>query len=444
MTSTKDSDSLRVPPGSLGLPLIGETLSFFLDSQFANKRHEKYGPIFKTNILGSPTIFAKGGDVNRFILTNENKYFVNSLPPSTKALIGADSLSTQTGDKHFNRRKILYQAFQPRALAEYATTIQEITHQYLVRWARMGTLTWYPELRNYTFDVACKFLVGLNSASETNLGNLYDSWIAGLFTPSLPLPWTKFGRALSSRKKLLKEIETLILQRQQTLNPGSDALGLLLQAQDDEGNSLPIDELKNQILTLLFGGHGTLTSALASFCLLLAQHPEVLSRCRAEQLQLGTSEKLTQQDLREMKYLDQVLQEVLRLIPPVGGGFRKVIQTCQFNGIEFPEGWSVIYEISFTHLDTSVYTQPELFQPERFNSNQVESHNKPFSYIPFGGGLRECIGKEFARLEMKLFAAQLVQNYDWKLLPSQNLEIEALPIPRPKDNLKVYFKRLKS
>lgn len=432
----KASSSLPLPPGNLGLPIIGETLAFLVDSQFAEKRHQQYGSIFKTRILGSPTIFVHGSEVNRFVLTNENKYFVNNLPTSTKTLLGSMALSVQVGTEHQNRRKLLYQAFQPRALARYVNTIEEITQRYLHKWTEMETLTWYPELRSYTFDIACKFLVGVDFAAQTQLGHLFEIWSNGLFSFSPPLPWTQFGRALRSRQQLLSQIEVIIRQRQQEQNPPEDTLSLLLQAKDESGNRLSLEELKDQVLILLFAGHETLTSALASFCLLLAQHPEVHARCRQEQQQLE-SETLTLEKLKRMTYLEQVLQEVLRLIPPVGGGFRKVISTCDFCGYQFPQGWNLIYQIPRTHLDNSLYAQAEQFDPERFNPERMENGGKPFSYLPFGGGLRECLGKEFARLEMKIFAALLTHCYKWKLSPSQNLQMVRTPVPHPQDGLRV-------
>ncbi len=102
---------MALPPGSLGLPLIGDTLNFLQDSQFAKKRHQQYGPIFKTSIFGQPTVFMSGQEASLFVLTNDNQYFVMSFPASTKALLGPLSLPLQTGANHQNRRKLLYQAF---------------------------------------------------------------------------------------------------------------------------------------------------------------------------------------------------------------------------------------------------------------------------------------------------------------------------------------------
>lgn len=436
------ADSLPLPPGKFGLPFIGETLSFLQDPNFAQKRHQKYGSIFKTHLFGRPTLLMIGAEANRFLLTHENQYFVTSWPPSTSRLLGSGSVSVQRGTEHQKRRKLLSQAFQPRALAGYATTMEQITHRYLDKWEKLSTLTWYPELRNYTLDIACKLIVGTESGSQSKLGEWFKIWCDGLFTVPLPMPWTKFGRALRCRQLLLGEIGNIIQQRQQEAF-SQDTLGLLLQA-EDEGKSLSLDELKEQLLTLLFAGHETLTSAIASFCLLLAQHPEILATARTEQKHLGIEEPLTLEHLNQMTYLEQVLQEVLRLIPPVGGGFREVLKQCEFNGYSIMPGWSVLYQIGKTHQDSSVYQQPEQFDPERFSAARSEHKSKPFGYVPFGGGIRECLGKEFAKLEMKIFAALLVRHYEWELLPNQSLELVMIPTPHPQDNLQVSFRRIQS
>jgi cytochrome P450 len=441
MTTTHVKRSLPLPPGSFGLPLIGETIGLLRDPNFVDKRYERYGSIFKTHLFGRPTVYMLGAEANRFLLTNENQNFSISWPYSTKVLLGPASLSVQTGDVHQKRRKLLSQAFQPRALAGYVSSMADITRSYLHKWERLETLKWYPELRKYTFDVACKLLVGTDAATDSHFAELFEEWCEGLFTIPVPLPWTKFGRALRCRQQLLKRIEEIVLKRQQQPSSSQDALELLLQARDEDGNSLSVQELKDQVLLLLFAGHETLTSALASLCLLLAQHPEVLANARAEQQHLGFEEPLTLEHLKQMTYLEQVLKEVLRVIPPVGGGFREVLKPCEFNGYLIPQGWSALYQVGRTHKDSSVYTQPERFDPQRFIPERSEDKAKPFSHIPFGGGVRECLGKEFAKLEMKLFAALLIRQYEWELLPEQNLDMIMIPTPHPRDGLQVKFRR---
>ena len=434
-------NSLPEPPGGDGVPFIGETIGFLTDPNFNQKRIAKYGKIYKTNIFGRPTAIMIGSEANTFLFRNENKYVVSTWPKSTRVLLGKESLSVNNGNFHTSRRKLLYQAFQPRALASYIPTMEKITQDYLRKWEQLGTLTWYPELRNYTFDIASNLFVSTDGGSQTSMGHYFEDWCAGLFTIPISLPWTKFGKALKARQKLLENLEQIILKRQQADNPGDDALGLLIQAEDEEGNSLSMEELKDQVLLLLFAGHETLTSAIASFCLLTAQHPKVLQRLREEQDRLNITSTPTLEDIKSMTYLEQVLKEVMRIIPPVGGGFREVIATFEFGGYRIPKGWGIQYQIAQTHKDEAIYPESDRFDPDRFAPDRPADKQASFGYIPFGGGLRECLGKEFARLEMRLFASKLLQDYEWELLPKQNLELVTVPTPHPRDGLKINFRR---
>ncbi|MEL6929702.1 MAG: cytochrome P450 [Cyanobacteria bacterium J06600_6] len=439
MTNNSTINSLPEPPGEKGLPLIGETISFFTDPNFNRKKQEKYGRIYQTNIFGNPTVISIGADANTFLFRNENKYVVSTWPKSTRILLGKESLAVNSGSFHTSRRKLLYQAFQPRALSSYIPSMEKITNAYLQKWMQMESLTWYPELRDYTFDIASNLFVSTDGGAQTPLGHHFEAWCAGLFTLPLSLPWTKFGKALKARQKLLENIESIIVKRQQSSDPGEDALGLLIQAEDEAGNSLTIAELKDQILLLLFAGHETLTSAIASFCLLTAQHPEVMERLRAEQDRLNITGTPTLEDFKKMTYLDMVLKEVMRLVPPVGGGFRKAIQDFELGGYRIPEGWTIQYQIAQTHQDSDLYPESDRFDPERFSAENAVDQQASFGYIPFGGGLRECLGKEFARLEMRLFASKLLKDYQWSLIPEQNLDLITVPSPRPRDGLKVKF-----
>lgn len=440
--TTSDPKSLPVPPGNFGLPWLGETISFLNDSDFSSKRQQQFGSIFKTRLFGKNTIFISGALANRFLFTKEQETFQATWPLSTRILLGPNSLATQMGELHRSRRKILYQAFLPRALEGYLPKMEVIIQQYLNKWEQVDKLIWYPQLRQLTFDIASTLFMGQSASQNPQLFSWFETFIRGLFSLPIPLPNTAFGKSQRARRLLLAELERIIKARQQTPASEEDALGMLLAARDENDRPLSLAELKDQILLLLFAGHETLTSAISSFCLLMAQHPEIREKVRQEQSQLNLSTPLSSETLKQMPYLDQVLQEVLRLIPPVGGGFRELIKDCEFQGFHFPKGWLVSYQISRTHADPTLYPDPDRFDPERFSPEGSASKNPPFAHVPFGGGLRECLGKEFARLEMKLFATRLIEQFDWELLLDQDLQMVVTPSPRPKDNLRVKLQRL--
>ena len=101
-----------------------------------------------------------------------------------------------------------------------------------------------------------------------------------------------------------------------------------------------------------------------------------------------------------------------------------------------------MYQIGKTHQEQNIYKNPENFEPQKFDIDRAEDKSKPFSYVPFGGGIRECLGKEFAKLEMKIFAALLLRGYEWELVPGQDLDLVMIPTPRPRDYLKVVFRSI--
>jgi cytochrome P450 len=433
------SASHPLPPGSFGLPLIGETPSFLLDRNFAYKRFQKYGPIFKTQILGRPTVVMVGPEANRFILSSDMHRFSwrEGWPNTFKELLG-ESLFLQEGDQHRRNRKLLMPAFHGPALANYVTAMERIIKTYLEKWERLGTFTWFGELKQMTFEIASTLLIGSEPDQMTAcLSQWFSELTTGLFAVPVRWSWTPYGKALRARDQLLAHIEQAVLKRQS--EPAQDALGLLVQSRDEEGNGLSMEEIKVQALLMLFAGHETTTSMLASLCMALAQHPDVLARVRAEQQALAIDGSVTLEQLKQMTYTEQVLREVERLYPPIGGGFRGVVEEFEFNGYYVPKGWQALYQISSSHKDSRVYPEPERFDPDRFSPERAEHKKQEFSLVGFGGGPRICLGIAFAQMEMKIFAAHLLRYYDWELLPKQNLTLDPVPTLHPRSGLKVKF-----
>jgi cytochrome P450 len=174
----------------------------------------------------------------------------------------------------------------------------------------------------------------------------------------------------------------------------------------------------------------------------LARHPEILQRTREEQLQLARAGSLNLEQLGQMPYLEQVLLEVERLHPPVGGGFRGVVKPFEYQGFYVPAGWRALYSIFATHSIPEIYPKPDNFNPDRFSPQRQEQKQRSFSLIGFGGGSRICVGLAFAKMEMKIVAAHLLRSYRWEILPNQSLDPVYIPTNRPKNGLQVRFSPL--
>jgi len=434
---------MQLPPGSFGLPLIGETLQFLFDPKYAEKRYAQYGAISKTRLLGRPTVFMTGPEAVEFVLSSHSDRFSwkEGWPDTFKTLLG-ESLFVQDGAEHQRNRRLMMPAFHGAALAKYVSTMESITQQYLAKWQQQGEFIWLNEFKQLTFEIASQLLIGASPGNEVaRLSKLFATLSQGLFA-ILPvaLPITTFGKAIAARNQILQHITKVVQQRQQ--NPTDDVLSLLIQAQDEAGNRFSLKELTDQSMLMLFAGHETTTSMLTWLCLELGRHPEVLARARQEQLALAKTGVLNLEQLGKMPYLEQILSEVERLHPPASGGFRGVVKPFEFNGYHVPAGWLVLYSIMLTHKLADIYPNPTQFDPDRFSQDRQEHKQKPFSLIGFGGGFRVCLGIAFAKLEMKIVAAQLLRSYEWEILPGQSLETVLIPTQRPKDGLRVKFKSL--
>ena len=430
------TQNLPLPPGSSGLPLIGETISFVLDKNFADKRIKKYGNIFRTHILGQPTVVMSGTDANEFILSSHFDYFSwrEGWPANFRELLG-ESLFLQEGEEHRRNRKLLMPAFHGPALQNYFQTMVEICDRSLEKWSELEEFTWFPLMKQMTFAIASALLLGSEPGHETErLSKLFTQITQGLFAFPIPLPWATYSKALKARDQLLAHIETAIQDRRE--NPRNDALGLLLQSRDEEGNALSEAEIKVQALLMLFAGHETTTSMLISLAMSLAQYPDVWQKARAEQEAIS-SETLTFEHLKQMPYLSQILKEIERLYPPVAGGFRGVLKPFEFQGYHVPAGWKVLYQMKGAHQDSKIYSHPEQFDPDRFSPERNENKKVEYSLVGFGGGPRICLGMAFAQMEMKIFAARLLQNYHWELLPNQDLTMEPISTLHPRSGLQV-------
>lgn len=437
MTKKELETKKKLPPGNLGLPWIGETLSFLTDPNFIDKRQKLYGSIFQTKILGRPTVIAIGSEANRFIMSTGAENFSNDgWPDSFQTLLGKQALVLQEGVEHQRNRKLLMPTLHGKALAHYITTMEKISIAYLRSWEEMGCITWFPQFRKMTFDISSNLLIG-SEPGETNecLFQWFLEVSKGLFAFPLPWRWTPFGKALEARAKILDYIETAMATRE--LSPKEDVLTLLMQVRDERGKGLTASEIKSQTLALLLGSIGNTASMLTCMCMALAQHPDILAKARIEQQEIVREEPLKLEHLKQMTYLEQILKEVERRYPPVGAGFRRVIKPFVFKGYYVPQNWNVMYSIIGTHNESRIYPEPKRFDPERFSPENMGSLLTDFNLIGFGGGNRNCIGIAFAKTLIKVFTSHLIRHYNWELLPKQNLTLNSIPILCPRSGLKV-------
>lgn len=439
MSTTRDAttpiDSPRLPPGSRGLPLLGETLEFLRSpNDFIDRRIARHGKVFCSHVLGKQTVFLLGAEASHWIFAGEGRYLENEWTPAIRKLLGARSLSLITGDEHRQRRKLLAPHFKRTGIRDAIPPMVAVTRAHLDRWAHdaeRGPITAVPRVRAMIFEIAATYLFGRIDDLGVDLDTFsrdFDTWVGGLFV-ALPIavPFTRFARAMAARRRIFALLADLVARRAARPDPAPSVLATLLQVRDEHDRPLPNSTIVDELQLLLFAGHDTTVTSTTNILYHLADHPEAMARAHAEQDALS-DRAYTFETLRAMPWLDAVIKESMRLIPPIGGAFRVMLEDAEFHGFTIPAGWRVVVGPRGAHRELEQWPDPDRFDPRRFLP--VADDRPPFAWIPFGGGPRVCLGQHFAMLEMHVVLAMLLREFEWTLAPGQDLSFSAIPLPR--------------
>uniref|UniRef100_A0A8C0ISX9 Cytochrome P450 family 26 subfamily C member 1 n=1 Tax=Chelonoidis abingdonii TaxID=106734 RepID=A0A8C0ISX9_CHEAB len=291
--------------------------------------------------------------------------------------------------------------------------------------------------------VAARVLLGLSLEEKQfkDLAKTFEQLVENLFSLPLNIPFSGLRKGIKARDLLHEFMEKAIMEKLQRKNSEgySDALDFLINSAKEHGKEFTMQELKESAIELIFAAFFTTASASTSLILLLLKHPSAVEKIRQELAECHCQPEMNLDKLSRLRYLDCVVKEVLRVLPPISGGYRTVLQTFELDGYQIPKGWSVMYSIRDTHETAAVYqSPPERFDPDRFGSARQEGAGR-FHYIPFGGGVRSCIGQELAKAILKLLAIELVSTARWELATPGFPEMQTVPIVHPVDGLQLFF-----
>ena len=401
-------------PSTGAMSGLGETLAFFTQADFAQRRFQAYGDVFETKLLAQRMVFIRGeraiGD-----LLGQGDALEGWWPDSVQQLLGSKSLANRNGTGHKARRRVVGQLFSSAALARYTPSIQQLVEelcQELVTAEKPLPLA--ARMRRFAFAVIATTVLGLDGASRDALFADFEIWTRALFSIPLAIPGTPFAKAMAARQRLLRRIKAE-LQR----DSKAGGLDLLSGGLDEAGIPLDDDDLAEQLLLLLFAGYETTASSLSCLFRALLLNPEIETWLRE-----GLAESVTS------PRLDATVLEVMRLTPPVGGFFRRSLAPIALAGVAIPQG-SVV-QVVLSPASDSDNANLAAFRPQRHLDGSFGQ-----TLLPFGGGERVCLGKALAELEIRLMAVGLLQAVELQLQPDQDLALQLIPSPTPKDGLLV-------
>ncbi|XP_063313647.1 cytochrome P450 26B1 [Pelobates fuscus] len=451
--ATRDKTcKLPIPKGSMGFPLVGETFHWILQgSGFQSSRREKYGNVFKTHLLGRPLIRVTGAENVRKILMGEHHLVSTEWPRSTRMLLGPNSLANSIGDIHRHKRKVFSKIFSQEALETYLPKIQLVIQDTLRVWSsNPEPINVYFEAQKLTFRMALRVLLGFRLSDEelNHLFQVFQKFVENVFSLPVDLPFSGYRRGIRARETLLRSLEKAIQEKLQNTQGKdyADALDVLIESGKEHGKELTMQELKDGTLELIFAAYATTASASTSLIMQLLKHPHVLEKLREELRGNGILHNgcvcegaLRVDTITSLHYLDCVIKELLRLFSPISGGYRTVLQTFELDGFQIPKGWSVLYSIRDTHDTAPVFKDIDVFDPDRFGRERTEDKDGRFHYLPFGGGVRNCLGKQLAKLFLKTLAIELASMSRFELATRTFPKIMPVPVVHPADELKVRF-----
>jgi cytochrome P450 len=439
------SASVPFPPGETRFSMR-RTRAFAVEPMpLLVEAYERFGPIFTTRIFHSNVVWMLGPAANHYITVSHAANF-EWREGQFRDLIGlmGDGLLTIDGDFHRRSRLVMLPAFHREHIAASVQTVLDETDAALAELTPGTELDLYTWTRHLAMRIAMRALFGLDPDGER--ARAIDA--AGLFEEALSYyssdyllrvfrgrrsPW---GRMQQAARRLDELIYTDIAERRADGRRGEDIISLLLDAEDDEGNSLSDLQIRDEVMTLLFAGHDTTTSTISFMFYELARHPAIAARLRAEQDALLDGGPPTPAQLLggELGELEMVLDETLRKYPPAWVGPRRARESFEFGGVTVPERAFVNYSSWASHHLPDVFAEPEAFRPERF-APEARAAIPKGAYVPFGGGSRMCIGMRFGQLEVRAIASLILARCTLSLPDTFQLGIRQMPTISPRDGL---------
>jgi cytochrome P450 len=408
--------------------------------------YERYGPVFSFRTLHRPVVAMIGPAANHFVTVSGTDNFSWRLGMFGEQLIPliGNGLITTDWEYHDRARRIMMPAFHRRRMDAAVAVMVDEAERALAGWRHGGIVDVYEWVRDVAMSIAMRALVGLDPR-EGGIGHraavLFERGLSFYDTESWMMllrgPGTPWARLQGHRRALDRIIFAEIEHRQARGADGDDVLSMLIEARDEAGEGFTPPELRDQLKHLLFGGHDTSSSTFSFLAYELARNPDVFARLLDElDAELGGRAPTAEELIHGLPYLSMVLDETLRLYPPVWFGPRKTVKEFEFEGHRIPAGVHVIHSSWVTHHLPEVFPDPKAFLPERFEP-AARTALPPGAYIPFGGGQRICIGKRFGQLVVKALAATVLQRFRWELAPGYALRIGKVPTLSPEGGLKI-------
>jgi len=408
-----------------------------------------YGDIAQVRLGPSRLILLSHPDHVKHVLQEHHQnYGRPAFVPMLRRVVGNGLLFSE-GEFWLRQRRTMQPMFHRERIAGFARLMGQAVSARVQAWRARATdspLDMSAEMAQLTFEIVGRALFSsdltgqaqeLGAAIRQTLGWLDRRTVQPLAAPPF-IPTAENRRFAAAQRLFERTIDALISERRAALGDPADLLSMLLAARDpDSGEGMSDAQLHAEVLTFLIAGYETTSAALEWTLMLLAQHPDVAARVRAEQRASCGERPPAPDDLPRMPYTRMVLDEALRLYPPVFGLSRRALHDDTIGGYAIDAGVQVLVSPYAVHRNPAFWPRPELFEPERFSPEQSKDRPR-FAHLPFGGGPRQCIGNAFAMMELQVLIPTLISAFDLQLAADADLTPEPRMTLRPRGPMRMH------
>jgi cytochrome P450 len=437
------------PPGPTGAPFIGSLIPFLKGQLEFLETCAEYGDVVHRNVMGNESYLLFHPDHIEEVMVDKNDKFKKQ--PNSGNIGPAKSCGNPMMDPDATPWDVRYRnmnpAFKREVIDDYVDVIARTTDERIESFASGGPVDVWPEMKKLTLGVTMKTLFGEERVERLDPERVIDAYstinsrlntkrqIVPSWAP-VPLNW----RMKKDAEYLFGVIEDMVESAREDGRESDSLLSVMLAAAERENNPIPTSYLKRELLTLLVAAQETSALGITYIWQLVARHPDVQRRLTAEAEEvLGDDGMATKENVRELPYTTKVIKESLRLYPSVFHSSREAKEDVTFDGYRIPKGAQIYMPQWVVQRDERWYDDPDEFRPERWDRERT-LERPDFSYFPFSGGPKQCIGRTFAMVEFKAVLSMFMKQTDVELLSEEEPELNPSVTLTPKNPIELLVK----
>jgi len=410
---------------------LGDTFRFYL------------GGLKEVIITTNPTV------IQHVLKTNAENYQKSEIQVKRMGHFLGKGLLTTHGEAWRTQRRLIQKGFDRKQLDALSSIMQDSLTESVRDFDRQisaGPVDIYPHLMKMTFAMVARSLFGAKLKDEDidlvshTICTVQEFIVRQTLQPYLN-PWFAASGELRKHEEMRVRADSILMayiKQRRNQEPGHDLLQTLMDARYSDGEGMSDELVLSESMQLLVAGHETSSNGLSWLLYLLSTRPECLERIRQEFDSVLGDAPLSHADVPKFEFTTQVIQEGLRLYPPFWMIDREAVADDRAGDIDIPRGSTVIVYVYGAHHAPRYWESPESFDPERFTKAN-DKLRTPFTYLPFGGGPRGCIGGNYAMLQILMILSVLLRRYDFQLIPGQMIEARPMVILRPKHGIRMTF-----